>query len=194
MRVAKVSLESISPYGQSKLVEIPRLKNEAGNEFETYDNYEKRTWRERCHYSEKGEVYIPPMAFKNCISEGAKFLSIKIPGENKATYTKHFEAGIMVTDPLILPVKKDDIDGLWLFVPSNGRRGGTTRVKKCFPVVHSWKGDVNFYILDDKITENIFERVLKDSGNFIGIGFFRPRNNGFYGRFKVNKVQWSKVE
>lgn len=194
MRVAKVTLESISPYGQSKLVEEPRLTNKAGNITETADDHEKRTWRNRCHVNEKGEVYIPPMAFKNCISEAAKFLSIQIPGKGKATYTKHFEAGVMVTDPLILPVKKDDIDGLWLFVPADGRRGGSKRVKKCFPVVQSWKGDVTFYILDETITQDIFERHLKDAGNFIGIGFFRPRNNGFYGRFKVNSVQWSEME
>lgn len=193
MHVAKATLESISPYGQSKLVEEPRLKNKAGNDIETHEDHEVRTWRERCHYDNSGHIFIPPMAFKNCLSEAAKFLSIQIPGKGKATYTKHFEAGIMVTDPLVLPIKKDAVEGLWLFVPADGRRGGSKRVKKCFPVIQQWKGEVPFYILDDTITKEVFERHIRDAGNFIGIGFSRPRNNGFFGRFRLVKLDWSEV-
>jgi hypothetical protein len=131
------------------------------------------------------------MAFKNCIAEIAKYLSVQIQGKGKSTYTKHFEAGVMVLDGLKLPVKKDEVPGEWLFVPSDGKRGSGKRVDRCFPVVHEWKGDVQFHILDDVITPDVFEQHLKDAGNFIGIGRFRPRNNGYYGRFKVNKIKWA---
>jgi hypothetical protein len=98
---------------------------------------------------------------------------------------------VMVLDGLKLPVKKDEVPGEWLFVPSDGKRGSGKRVDRCFPVVHEWKGDVQFHILDDVITPDVFEQHLKDAGNFIGIGRFRPRNNGYYGRFKVNKIKWA---
>ncbi len=193
MKTAVCHLESISPYGQSKYVDMPKMRNDAGNVTESPDDYEQRTWRERCHYDEKGIVYIPPMVFKNCLSDVAKFLSIPVPGKlgGKSTFTKHFEAGLLVTEPLSLGIHKDDIPGLTLFLPSDGVRGGSRRVKKTMPVVQSWKGIVTVYILDETITLPIFERHLKDAGNFIGIGFFRPRRNGYYGRFKVNKIEWS---
>lgn len=57
----------------------------------------------------------------------------------------------------------------------------------CYP----WKGRVTYHILDDVIAPEVFEQHLRDAGNFIGIGRFRPRNNGYYGRFKLNKVSWS---
>ena len=114
-----------------------------------------------------------------------------IKGRGKATYTKHFKAGVLVTDGLTLPVNKDDVDGEVFFVPSDGKAGGGSRVKKKFPVIREWSGEVTFYILDDTITEDVFEAHLKEAGNFIGIGRFRPENGGFYGRYAIDKITWS---
>ena len=194
MRVATARLESISPYSQSRHYETPKLARPNGTVTESAKDYEERTWRERCHVNGDGShLYIPPMAFKNCLAEIAKYLSVQIPGKGKSTYTKHFEAGVMVLDGLSLPETKEAVDGEWLFVPSSGRRGDGKRVSKCFPIIRSWKGDVVYHVLDDVITPDVFDQHLRDAGNFIGIGRFRPRNNGYYGRFKVNSVKWGTV-
>jgi hypothetical protein len=184
MKTAICELESISAYSQSKFYETEKLSKERP------DDYEARTWRDRLHVNNDGYVFIPPMAFKNCLSSVAKYLSIQIPGKGKSTFTKHIEAGVLVTDALVLPIKKQDVSGEWYFVPSDGKRGGGKRVKKCFPVIQSWKGDVAFHILDETVTEDVFRQHLEESGKFIGIGRFRPQNNGFYGRFKVNAIVW----
>lgn len=179
MREITVRLKSLSPYSQSKFYEVEKENREQAAA------YEERTWRERMHVDAKGEVFIPPMAFKNCMAEAAKYMSIQIPGKGKATYTKHFEAGVLVVDPTPLGIKKEDVEGEWLFVPSNGRRGDGTRVKKCFPLIPEWEADVTFMILDEIITEEVFRQHLTAAGSFIGVGRFRPRNNGYYGRFAV---------
>jgi len=185
MKTAIATLRGISPYSQSKHYTTDKLPKELPKDFE------ERTWRDRVHANEDGNVFIPPMAFKNCLSDAAKFLSIQIPGKGKSTYTKHIEAGVLVTDALILPIKKDEVKGEWLFVPSDGIRGGGRRVEKCFPVIHQWGGDVTFYILDETVTEDVFRNILEQAGAFVGIGRFRPRNNGIYGRFKVEKLVWN---
>jgi len=201
MHTVIASLESVSPYSQSKEKDFAFPRGQK----ETAQDHEKRTWMERCHYEEKtGIVFIPPMAFKNCLSECAKFLSIQIPGEGKKTYTKHFESGLLILEGIKLGVKKENVKGEWLFVPSDGRRGGGKRVKKCFPLIPEWRGDLTIYVLDDKINRpapgmkynpkdpftDILRYHLEQAGAFIGIGRFRPRNNGFYGRFKVNDMIW----
>lgn len=180
------TLHSVSPYGQSKHYNVPKLEKESAKD------YEARTWKGRAHVDELGMMFIPPMAFKNCLAEAAKYLSIQIPGKGKATYTKHFEAGVLVTDPVPLGIPIDGIEGLWLFVPADGRRGGSKRVEKCFPVINQWKADVVFYVLDETITKDVFHYHLEQAGKFIGIGFFRPRNNGYFGRFEVRKFKWEK--
>jgi hypothetical protein len=185
MRTAVATLESISPYSQSRYHNTPKLDRELPKD------YEARIWRERLHTNGDGKVFIPAMTFKNCLDECAKYMSKQIPGKGKATYTKHFEAGVMVVDSLHLPFKKEDVQGEWLFLNSDGKRGGGTRVEKCYPVIPKWSGEVTFYVLDEIITPEVFLEHLNDAGNFIGIGRFRPRNRGFYGRFKVNGVKWS---
>ncbi len=185
MKTATVQLRGVSPYSQSKHYQTEKLQKESAKD------YEARTWRDRMHATDSGYVFIPPMSFKNCLSEAAKFLSIQIPGKGKSTYTKHIEAGVLVTDALVLDVKKDEVPGEWLFVPADGVRGSGKRVEKCFPVIHEWEGEVTFHILDETVTEDVFKNILEQAGAFIGIGRFRPRNNGFYGRFKVESVKWN---
>jgi len=184
MKTVVATLRSTAPYSQSRHYDVEKLNKESARD------YEERTWRNRLHVNKEGRVFIPPMAFKNCIAEVAKYLSIQIPGKGKSTFTKHFEAGLMVIDPLVLPLKPDNVEGEWLFVPSDGKRGGGKRVSKCFPVIPAWEGDVTFYVLDETITKDVFIKHLEEAGKFIGIGRFRPRNNGYYGRFEVVKVAW----
>lgn len=185
MKTAIAHLKSASPYGQSKHITAPKKDKESARD------YEARTWRERLHVNKDGFVYIPPMAYKNCISEAAKYLSIQVPGKGKATFTKHFESGVLVIDPLVLPIKKEQVEGVWLFLPSDGKRGGGKRVDKCMPSIPEWEGKVTFLILDETITQDIFTEVLTEAGKFIGIGYFRPRNNGYWGRFSVEDVKWN---
>lgn len=184
MKIAVCKLKSVSPYSQSKYVQIEKKPKELP------DDYERRTWRERCYYTDDRYIFIPPMQFANSLKNAAKMLNLSIPGQGKAKYNKNFEAGVMVFEGLKLPVKVDDVDGEWVHVPSDGRRGGTTRVMKCFPLIHEWEGVVSYHIFDDIITKDVFEQVLRASGELVGIGRFRPQRWGYYGRFKVEWIKW----
>lgn len=183
MKTYVASLESISPMSQSRYHDTPPLDKEQPIP------YEARTWKNRLHVNEHGFVLIPPMMVKNTLTEAAKFLSERIPGKGKATYTKHFEVGIVVVEPIVLPVKADDVQGEWLFVPATGKRGEGSRVKRCFPLIQSWKGDAVINVIDQTITQAALQRHLEAAGTFIGFGRFRPRNNGYYGRFRVTALK-----
>jgi hypothetical protein len=185
MKTATVLLKSVSPYSQSRYHDTEKLEKESAKD------YEKRTWRNRLHVNEDGNVFIPPMALKNCLSECAKYLSMRIEGGGRKTYTKHFEAGVLCCEPIVLPKKAEEVDCEELFVPSDGVRGGSKRVMKSFPYIPEWEGIATFYIADETITEDIFEYHLEQAGKFIGLGRFRVRNNGYYGRFKVETIDWN---
>lgn len=162
---------------------------------ETHDDFENRTWRDRVHLDSDGCAFIPPMALKNCLSEVAKYLGESVPGKGKATYTKNFEAGVMVIDPMLLNVKAKDIEGERLFVPASGKRGDGKRVWKTFPMIRKWTTEAIIYLLDPVLTgkpEKVQE-YLEHAGKFIGMGRFRPRNNGFYGRFEISNFQVEDV-
>lgn len=137
------TLTGTSPYSQSKVVITAKEPKE------THDAHEQRTWRERMHVTEDGLVFIPPNVLKNCLSEAAKYLTKQIPGQGKATYTKHFEAGVMCLDPIPLGIVAAEVQPERLHVPSDGKRGGTKRVWKNFPYIPAgWTGKAKFIVLD----------------------------------------------
>lgn len=172
-----------------------RYHNTPKKERENDKDYEQRTWIERLHVDSDNNIIIPPMAFKHCVTGAAQRSGIKIPGKGRSTYTKHFKAGILVTEPLVLPYKKNDASPLWLFVPSDGKHGSGKRVEKCFPILNGgWEGEVTFYILDRTITESVFKQVLTEAGQFVGLLSFRPENGGYFGRFAADAVQWIDEE
>jgi len=184
MKVALAELESLSPYSPSRRV---RAVNKEAKE--TFEQYEAAIWRDRAHWTAEGRLFIPPMAFKRSLETAAAMLRIRIPGKGQSEYGKHFLAGILVPEGLVLPITRETIQSENLFLSSAGKKGKMD-VLKTEPVVPQWTGEVRYYVLDDTITESIFEQVLREAGNFVGIGRFRPINGGFYGRYKVLDVQW----
>jgi hypothetical protein len=165
-------------------MEFPKLEKESSAD------YEKRTWMHRLHATPEGNVFIPPQAFKGCLDSVAKYLGTQIPGKGKATYTKNFEAGVMVPEGPVLPIKKEDVQGVWLFLPANGMVNSGKRVWKCMPMIPHWEVEIAYHILDDTVTKEVFEYHLEQAGRFIGIGFFRPHRRGYWGRFRTTKIDW----
>lgn len=187
MITATAQILGTSPYSQSKVITTPKEADE------THEAHEIRTWRERMHTTPDGHVYIPPSAFKNCLSEAGKWLGKKIRGAGNKTYTARFEAGLFCTHEAVLSILGKDVEPELLFVPSDGKRGGGTRVWKYFPVIPpGWEATATFQIVDALITQEIFDEHLRAAGDFIGIGRFRPSKNGYYGRFEVKKLTWSE--
>lgn len=185
MRIATLTLESVSPVCQSRFHNTPKLKNE------THDQHEQRTWKEKAHWDKEGNMYIPPFAFKNCISSAAKYLSLQKQGKGKATWTKNFEAGLLIVDGLPLPVTHETVGCVTIHCSPDGRPGGQSRVLRNFPIVHDWSGKLTVYVADPTIPEDIFVQVIEAAGKFVGIGSFRVANRGIFGRFAVKSLSWA---
>lgn len=187
MHLAKTEIVLSTVYCQSRAHTEKKLPKELA------DDYERRTWKSRLHTDEDGVIYIPGMAFANCVKEAAKFLSIQVPGKGKATWTKHFDAGVSVLDNVPTGIHKDDkrVTERRLFVPSDGVRGSGKRVWKSFPVIPlGTMVTVDFQIVDETITTDVFAMHLQQAGFLIGIGAFRKRNNGPCGQFAVKSIEW----
>ena len=178
MKTVFATIKGLTPYGQNRAIQSEK------NTGESNDSFEQRTWRERMHLDANDEMFIPPMAIKNMLSDCARFLSESVPGKGKSTYTKHFDAGVLVLVPAKLGIKKDDVVGHKQHVPSDGKKGGSSRVWKTFPVVQKWECEIEINLIDPLLIDKP-EKVreyLEHSGKFIGLGWFRPRNGGYYGR------------
>ena len=193
MITATFKIRGIAPYSQSR----PHLEEQEPNE--GHDDYRKRTWRAHLHVDKGGGVYIPPGSIKNCISEAARFLSIPIPGKGKSTYTKNVEAGTACVRPVALGIQADDVESETLFLPADGQRGSGKRIWKTYPVIPEWSGNAEIVVLDETVLQTsrttgnpVLQDIVEAAGQYIGLGRFRPRNNGHYGRFIVESFQVNK--
>ena len=189
MKIVHVSIEGISEMCQSRFHDTPKLQKELPHD------YEGRTWRNKLHINDDGYVEVTALMWKNSIGGAAKYLSLQVPGKGKSTYTKHFEAGILVLENSATNVKVDDVKGDWMLLPSDGVAGSGKRVKKCMPKIpKGWQANVIFHVIDDIITEDVFRKHLSTAGLLIGIGTFRPRNRGLLGRFMIKDMKWEEQD
>jgi len=188
MKICTATLRSTAPYSASRLHEAPKLEKEGA------DAYEQRTWREKGTFDANGMLCIPAMGLKMAVDEAAKRLAMGIPGRGKSTYTKFFVAGQICIDTpgVCLNIAKDDLDQVKIWANADGVRGSGKRVKRLFPLVHQWKGNAQFAILDPTIPPAIFEKTLIEAGRLIGVGRFRPEKGGMNGRFAVDNITWAE--
>jgi len=186
MKFCDVYFTGLAPYSASRAHEEPRPEGEST------EAWEERTWRSKAH-TEKGKVYIPPMAFKMAVDRAAKIGGKQIPGKGKATYTKFFESGVIVTDPVFIADEKD-IGCERIYANSDGVRGSGKRVWRKFPRLDNWGGVVRFTIIAPEIIQApaVFEEAARSSGVMVGVGRFRPERGGYFGRYDCTKFVWSK--
>lgn len=179
LQIATCELKSASEYSQTRYHSAPF------EDGESHDAYEIRTVREKLWSGPSGEVFIPRMAFKNALTGAAKFLKEKIPGKGSSTWTARIKSGLMIMDDLKLGIQKPDVPTMKFFVSAQPGRQNSGRVWRHFPVINDWSGRLVVALLDPSITAEVLQRHLACAGKFIGIGYFRPENNGFWGRFDV---------
>lgn len=188
IHTATVTLESVSPYSQSRFHEAPKKDKES------HDEYEKRTWKDRVHRDGRGITFMPPMSLKIALEHAARYLG-KIPGMGASNYKLRFLSGVMITQPIELltngkPAGLDAWEGEWLHLNSDGVRGGGKRVKRCMPRLAPWTAQATIHVLDGIITKDVLARALTEAGRFVGVGRFRPEKGGYYGRFRVKDMEW----
>lgn len=195
MLVCKATIQGTSPYTFG--APVPDSKKTG----EPHDAYEERTWPQRAHRDSDGLAFIPPMALKNCIDSIAQYLSESVPGKGSAKFTKHFSSGTMVFNPMTLhdasgrPIKAADLEGYRMFVPSDGKRGGGTRVWRTYPLAQTgWTIHAEITVVDPVITAERMEAYLKKAGLYIGLGSFRPQNRGYHGRFMLKSFEAEQQE
>lgn len=184
MRQVIVTIRGISPYSASRLHDAPKLDKES------HDDYDKRTWREKCNTDKSGNVVIPAMGFKQALATACRKLGLQVAGRGKATYTKYFEADVICLEDAALGISKDDVQPVTINANADGVRGSGKRVRRTFPVVPEWQAKVVFAVLDNTITRPVFEQVMHAAGMGVGVGRFRPENGGINGRFVCEAFEW----
>lgn len=167
---------------------------------EKHDQFEERTWRERIVKDEDGNCAISSEAVLRSLFWAAKWLSEKL--EKQKTYAARFLSGV-ISEQAFFPlrdihgnlIRPESLKGITLSVPSDGRRGGTKRVQRTFPIVPAgWWFNGSLLVLDEAITEDVFARHMQTAGTYDGHGAMRRGKGGPNGMYLVEDVIFSTAK
>lgn len=188
-RIVTAHITGTTPYTQGAAMQSEKKDKES------HAAYDERCWRERATINGDGNVVVPAQAFYLSLISTCKFYNETIPGQGKKTWTKRFTSGIsVVAPPVILPERqRDGLQSQKVYVPSDGRSGGSTRVWRRFPIHMNWQVQARFMIVDRMITEEKFQHYLEQAGLLIGIGTFRRESRGTNGQWIVEKFDWEYI-
>ena len=189
MRTVNIQIRGITPYSASRPIDIEKPKGE------DHEPFDQRIWREKAHVDDNGIVYIPGVSFKLAIDEVASLLNEKVKGKGNQTYSKIVSTATVAMSDMSLGIKKDDLNSITIYANLDGKRGGTTRGNRIFPIVTSWSGSVDFQIFNDELPAHVFERYFAQAGLLIGVGRGRPgmKAPAGNGRFVPEKFVWSEI-
>lgn len=186
MKVIEVEIVGTSTLGFGR-----KGESEKRNSNETEDQFGLRTYREKCHVVDNGEVFLNPIGLKKSIETACSRIGESVPGKGKSQWTKFVKSGINCNEPILLGIKVDKIPYKKLYVPSNGKVGGGSRVWRYFPIMDKWGGKARIEVIDESIPVEKIEEWLIYAGQYCGVGVFRPssQSGGWWGRFKVKSFK-----
>ena len=168
---------------------------------ENDDAHSERTWLEKAHTDEDGNLIIPGQALKKALINAAGHLREGVPGKDRTEFKSRFRPGIQILKDLPLGINVDSIGksgSLFykktLFVPARAK-AGTACIFKHFPTVKKgWETQAEIHVFDSDITSDVLLRHLKAAGIFVGLLSLRVGTGNICGMFHVEDFDVEQID
>jgi hypothetical protein len=186
MQKYKVKVSSITPYLQHRMdnEQLEEWEKNRGLLLERSDVSKEDNVRAEFHsYRDDEGFYIPTEHIRGSFINAGAMVKSKVGNAKKSM--KNIVAAMFFIEEEKLPLPKEyEIDK---------RSAVNHKVKARIVVIRprwdNWKGEFTLLVDNDTITKDTIEAIIKNAGNFVGIGSFRPTANGYFGRFKLDKLE-----
>ena len=183
MQKFKVKLKGITPYMQHRM-DDQKLEDWEKNRnlvIERSDVAKEDQVRAEfhCYRNKNKKCYIPAEHLRGAMIIAGTYVKGKVGAQTKSM--KSTVAAMFQVDPMeIIIPDYDEIDKR-----SAVNKNIKARVITVRPKWTNW--DITFTLIvdNDTITKETIKSILIYSGQYVGIGSFRPTNNGMFGRFEV---------
>jgi hypothetical protein len=136
-----------------------------------------------CYRNDDGHCFIPSSQIKAALIEAGKLVKGKVGSATKSM--KNIVAGMfLVTPEQILMPDYDCFDKR-----SAVNRNVKARIITVRPKWNvGWEAEFTLRVKIDTITEEMIKNIIQYAGEYIGIGSFRPTNNGEFGCYDVVSI------
>lgn len=183
MRAFEVMISGLSPYMQHRMDdqklevwEKNRGKIMERPELSHTDNVRAEY---HCYRNSDDVCFIPSDQLKGAFINAGSYIKSKVGGRSKSM--KQIVAAMFIVTPDEIPLQNyDSVDKR-----SAVNRNVKARVVVVRPKWNTWQATFTLIVQDDSITVETIENIIHYAGNYVGIGSFRPTNNGMFGRFEV---------
>jgi hypothetical protein len=183
MKTYNVKIKGLTPYMQHRMDDqkLEQWEKKRGPIHERPEvSHEDAVRAEyHCFRNTDGKCYIPSDHIRGALIGAGGYVKAKVGGRSKSM--KVLVAAMFMVDPeqIILP-DYDAIDKR-----SAVNRNVKARIITVRPKWTQWEAEFTLSVYENTITVETIKQLFEFAGNLVGIGSFRPTNNGLFGRFEL---------
>lgn len=136
------------------------------------------------YVDENGNFFLPGEHLRTSLINAGSFMKSKVGNARKSM--KNIVAAMFIVTPEKISLPPfDEID----------KRSAVNKNVKARIIAirpkwrEGWTATFTLLIDDETMTTETVKELLSYAGKYVGIGSYRPTNNGYFGRFKVENIQ-----
>jgi lambda repressor-like predicted transcriptional regulator len=181
--IYSVKIQGITPYMQHRMDDV-KLEEWEKNRKQIIERPEvnqddlKRA-EFHCYRNDNGKCYIPAEQLRMALVNGGTYLKSKVGTKTKSM--KGIIAAVLQVSPeeILLP------DYEVIDKRSAVNKNIKARVIAIRPKWMEWEAEFDMILDNGTLTKEMIIELINVTGNYVGIGSYRPTNNGYFGRFKL---------
>lgn len=182
--IYKVKIEGLTPYMQHRMddVKLEVWEKNRRHIIERPDvNIEDIKRAEfHCYRGANEKCYIPAEQLRIAFINGGSYLKSKV-GAGRTKSMKGVIAAVLRVSPEEITLPDYDMIDKRSAVNKNVK----ARVMVIRPKWAAWEAEFDLILDNETLTKEMLTELITTTGNYVGIGSYRPTNNGYFGRFKL---------
>lgn len=187
MKQFKIKIKGLTPYMQHRMDDkkLEQWEKQRGKIMERPEASQEDATRAEyhCYRNAYGKCFIPADQIRGSLINAGTYMKAKVGGKSRSMKII-VAATFMPTPEQILLPDYDAVDKR-----SGVNRNVKARIITIRPKWTSWEVNFDLLVYEDTITKETVKELLTYAGSYVGIGSFRPTNNGMFGRFEVISVE-----
>lgn len=192
MKKYRVKIVGVTPYMQHRMDDVKLEEWEKSHSLVVTRPEVSQSDAIRAEYhcyrnSATKKCFIPADQIRGALIAAGTLVKAKVGAQTKSM--KSIVAGQWMISQDEIPMPDyDQIDKR-----SAVNRNVKARVITIRPKWTNWEAEFELHIDNDTTTDQMVTQIITYAGSNIGIGSFRPTNNGMFGRFKLDRVNLIKT-
>jgi len=185
--IYNVKIEGITPYMQHRMDDqkLEEWEKNRKHIIERPDVNQQDAVRAEfhCYRNKADKCFIPAEQLRIAFINGGGYLKSKV-GNSKRSMKGVIAAVLRVSPEEITMPEYDEIDKR-----SAVNKNVKARVMVIRPKWSTWKAEFDMILDNGTLTKEMITELIETTGNYVGIGSYRPTNNGYFGRFKLISLE-----